>query len=261
MFSPSLQVFWQLFISELGEVKHVLKDKLIDNLLYMGCFILLFGYIIPLPDQGMQYGPFIAASMIASLSFWDVALGGYGFLMDLEGNKVISYDLIMPIPTNWVFFKKILVSAVKACIVGCYAIPLGKLLLWNQFSLTAIDPIRLIVAFITCNIFFGAFGLWFISMIPSVAKIESWFARLIMPMWFFGATQFSWQSLHHISPTVAYIDLLNPIVYVMEGMRAAVLGQGSFLPFWNCMAVLWALTFILGAWGISILKKRLDCVA
>ena len=98
------------------------------------------------------------------------------------------------------------------------------------------------------------------SFVKNLAAIEHVWLRFILPLWFFGGTQFSWQTIYNIAPYIGYLTLLDPLVYVMEGMRAAVLGQEGNLPFWLCVAVLWVLTVVFGWWAIKRLKTRLDFV-
>jgi ABC-type polysaccharide/polyol phosphate export permease len=79
-------------------------------------------------------------------------------------------------------------------------------------------------------------------------------------MWFMGGFQFSWMSLYSAIPVVAYIDLINPVIYVTEATRVALLGQEGYLSFWLCCGTL--LLFSVGcAWyALKRMKKRLDFV-
>ena len=57
-----------------------------------------------------------------------------------------------------------------------------------------------------------------------------------------------------------YIALLNPLLYPMEGIRAAFFGQGGFISFWFCISMLSFFTILFGFIGIKRLKKRLDFI-
>ena len=57
-----------------------------------------------------------------------------------------------------------------------------------------------------------------------------------------------------------YLHLVNPLLYVMEGMRAATLGQEGYLPFWFSLAGLTIFTVGFAWDAIRRLQKRLDCV-
>ncbi|MBM3184388.1 MAG: hypothetical protein FJZ64_03690 [Chlamydiae bacterium] len=83
---------------------------------------------------------------------------------------------------------------------------------------------------------------------------------MINPIFMFGAYFYTWVSLEKLSPTFAWITLINPIVYVLEGMRSAALGQEGHLPFWVCFFSLWGFIFVFASHAIYKLKRRLDCV-
>ena len=67
-------------------------------------------------------------------------------------------------------------------------------------------------------------------------------------------------SLYHVLPVVAWINLINPMIYITESTRAAMLGTDGYINFWLCLL---AITFFSGiclAIGMHNLKKRLDYV-
>ena len=66
--------------------------------------------------------------------------------------------------------------------------------------------------------------------------------------------------LQEVSPRIAYISLLNPMVYIMEGTRAAVLGQEGSLDFWVCVLMTLVFTILCTFDGIRRIKRRLDYV-
>jgi len=76
----------------------------------------------------------------------------------------------------------------------------------------------------------------------------------------FGGYMYSWYAVYHVSPLIGYAHLINPVLYVMEGMRAAVLGQEGYLPFWFSFTALFAFTVVIAWDALRRLRKRLDCV-
>jgi len=138
--------------------------------------------------------------------------------------------------------------------------PFGKLLLLKRFDLAAISYIRLIPIYISANLFYGFFAIWLCGILRGISNISTVFMRFINPLWMFGAYFYSWYSVYNFSHAIAYISLINPIVYIMEGMRAAALGQEGYLPYWICMLVIWGFILATATHGIFRLKKRLDCI-
>jgi ABC-type polysaccharide/polyol phosphate export permease len=84
--------------------------------------------------------------------------------------------------------------------------------------------------------------------------------RFVFPLWYLGAFQFSWAILYRIFPLGGILNLINPMVYVQESMRSALLGAEGYLPFWVSAGMLFFFIILFLWWGIVRLKKRLDFV-
>jgi ABC-type polysaccharide/polyol phosphate export permease len=93
-----------------------------------------------------------------------------------------------------------------------------------------------------------------------MSSVGHLFVRVVNPMFSFGGWVYTWKTAHQMSPAMGYLHLLNPLIYAMEGMRSAALGQEGFLPFWFSFGAISAITLVLGFDAIRRLKKRLDCV-
>ena len=66
--------------------------------------------------------------------------------------------------------------------------------------------------------------------------------------------------MYGAAPALAYANLANPLLYPMEGMRAAIVGQEGFINYWLCLAAIILCSGILIALSLWLFKKRLDCV-
>jgi len=206
------------------------------------------------------YAAFFVVGAISSFGFVDI-VGKVGLLTaDLQGDKTINHTLVMPIRSEWVFYYIGLSWALTASLVSILLFPIGKLLVFNELDLSSISYGRLIIMFITINVFFGFFALWLTGVLKNLRNLSSLWLRYIAPMWMFGCYTYSWESAYQMSHALGVVSLINPMIYVMEGMRGAVLGQEGYLPFWGCLFALWGFV-VLCTWdAIRRLKKRLDCV-
>ena len=110
------------------------------------------------------------------------------------------------------------------------------------------------------NIFIGFFSIFVASIVKDMGHINKVGIRILFPMWIFGGGQFPWKTIYSLSPKFAYVVFVNPLLYMSEGIHAAVLGQEGYLPFWICLIALWIFTGAFGWLGIARLKKRLDFV-
>jgi len=255
-----LQTMQHLLHADLKTFKESFFAKTIDLFIWVACTIGVMGYIMPALGLSTDYGNFQLAGSIASAGLFEIFPHVMQMVGDIEGNNTISYQLTLPVPSWLILVKTILYYAICSTVLSIIMLPLGKLVLWNTFSLAHVSLMRFIVMIITSGILYGAITLLLAAWVKNMAGIGHVWTRCIFPLWFLGGFQFSWATLYGIAPTLAYMDLLNPIIYVMEGFRTALLGQEGNLPFWACVTVVLLMSVGASWWAIVQLKKRLDFV-
>jgi ABC-2 type transport system permease protein len=259
MMSTQLRTFCALVHRDMAVFWPNWKGRFINSLIWSGLMLLVFEYIMP--QMGLKgVGPFMAAGAVASLGFFDVAENAIKFIADLEGNRSISYYLTLPASQSMVFVRLAISNAIQAMSLSIFLLPLYKLILWNSFSFAHFSIGKFILIFVVNNLFFGFFSLYLASVVESMEKVNNMWVRIIYPLWWLGCFQFSWATLNAAVPYISKLSLLNPMTYVMEGMRAAILGQEQFLNFWSCLLAVVIFTILIGLIGIRKLKQRLDCL-
>lgn len=235
------------------------KDRFINALIWGVLVSVIFEYVMPsMGFAGM--GQFMGLGTVASWGFFEVTEIISKFIADLEGERSISYYLTLPISQSAVFLRIALANALQSMAIAIFFIPIFMIILPDGFCLTNFCITKFLLIFLVIHLFYGTFSLYLASKIESFNKMSNVWMRIVYPLWWLGCYQFTWKVLYSVAPTIAVCDLLNPMVYTMEGMRAAVLGQDGFINFWACFFVLLLYTVLLGYLGIKGLKKRLDCL-
>jgi ABC-type polysaccharide/polyol phosphate export permease len=235
--------------------------RAIDALVWVSCVLLVAHHIMPLFGiENRQYGTFTLLGHLAVWGLLEMLTSIAMFLADLQGDHTISYYLSLPIPSTMLFVEQACASAYKSMASSILIVPIGKIILGNDLNLTAINWPCCILAFFMLNMFYGFFTLFVTSYVPDLPTLTMVRSRIMFPLWFLGGCQFSWKMLHQVSPTAAYINLCNPIVYIMDGIRSTALPTDEYLPFWLCMAMLVLFSALFGFLGIRKLKQRLDCI-
>lgn len=256
----NMSVFKELFKTDFMLFKRIVKDKIINLFIWIVTMIGVNAYIMPAFGLTAGYGGFMLASILACSGLFEVTPSVCQIISDIEGDRIIDYKLTLPIPSWLVFVESLVNYAFSAAAMAILILPVGKLILWHIFSFDSVNILQFIVMFILLNLFYGALTLWQASFVKDMASIENAWMRCIYPMWFLGCFQFSWDSLYHVSPTLAYLDLVNPMTYIAEGTRIAVLGTESSLNFWVCAAMTLLFCIVGTVHGIKRLQKRLDFV-
>lgn len=258
--SSYLKTFWELIKTDFIIFRKNIIGKLIDSACWVSVILLSNTYVLPLLGITNAYGQYVAIGTVVTLSFFNIFEFSSQFLADLEGNRTITSSLILPIPTWLVFLKLGVFYALEVTILSLPLIPFAKLLLMHRLDLSAMCLPKIAFAFLSIHCCNAAFALFITSTVKSMEQIMQVFNRALFPMWTFGGSLFSWKTLAAVWPSLAYVNLLNPIVHSSECLRHAFLGGADYLPFWPSCAALWLITLILGTIGIAVFKKRLDFV-
>ncbi len=256
----NMTVFKELLKTDFMLFKQIFKDKTINLFIWIITMLGVNAYIMPAFGLTAEYGAFILASILASSGLFEVTPSVSQIISDLEGDRTIDYKLTLPIP-SWLVFGEALVNyALSAAAMTILILPIGKLILWNIVSLSSINVVQFAIMFVLLNLFYGALTLWQASFVKNMASLENAWMRCIYPMWFLGCFQFSWDALYQVSPVLAYLNLANPMTYIAEGTRTAILGTESSLNFWVCAAMTLLFCVYGAVHGIKRLQKRLDFV-
>ena len=253
-------VLKELLRTDLKIFSKIFFNKWIDLFIWILSMIVVFAYVMPAFGLTKDYGIFILASMCSSAGLFQSFNYVAEMVADFQGPRVISYHFSLPVPSWLLFIRLIVYYTIAFSLLGIFILPIGKLFLWHSFSLAQVSYAKYAIMLVLINIFYGSLSLVTTSYVKNLSRIDSVWMRIIYPLWFFGCFQFSWQSLYKVSPVFAQINLLNPLTYMAEGMRATVLGQEGSLNFWLCAAAIVLFSVVFAWHAIVRFKKRLDFV-
>ncbi len=261
MISASLKVFSWLLWRDVRVLKKDFINSVIDAMIMPATFIIIAGYVLPYLGMPADYGAFMIVSSIVMMAYATANWRGAAQLVgDIEGVRSISYELTLPLPPWLVFVKIACAYAVDAMFLNILTLPLGKLLLWDKFSLAQFSIGKFVLIYLVMNLFFGFYSLWIASWVNGSRGFARFYLRYGSQLLFFSGFQFSWGILREAVPWLAYINIANPFVYAFEGARAAVLGQTGSLNFWLCLVMLCFFVVLFAVLANKNFKKRLDCL-
>ncbi len=253
-------VFSQLVKADLISLKENLLDKIINVSIWASLNLLIFAYIMPEFGLKLDFGVFQYASIIASVSLFEIFPSAAKLINDFESEKSFLYNFTLPVPSWIIVLSKITFYSINAITMSLCVIPLGKIVLLNKLSFFNIAFFKLALLILCSAFFYSSLVIWIASIIDDVSKLGNAWLRVIFPMWFLGGFQFSWSAMEKVVPYVAYFNLLNPMVYITEGARASIIGQGGYLNFWICILMILFFSGLSIVCGFFKLKKRLDFI-
>ena len=240
--------------------KKTFKDHLANSAIWVTCSLIISSYVWPKVGMTEEFGVFMALGFLVSSAFWDAWGVTAQFVSDLEGDRIIDYYLVLPLSSRLFFIKQMVFYMLRTMGVSLLMLPVSKLVLGGKMSFAHFSIGKFIIIFIVTNIFCATLSLLMTSLVKDMSSIDNVSMRFLFPMWFFGGSQFSWMTFHSVAPYFAYLNLCNPLLYAMEAMRVAFLGQAGYLPFWPSILMLLVFSAACGYIGTRRLVRRLDCI-
>ena len=170
--------------------------------------------------------------------------------------KEIEDRLLAPMPTSFVVAEKVLFAVVRSLIATLIMIPIGILILgsipwrWAGFPL--------FVAGLLLGALVGAgFGLLMGTLVRP-ERITLLFALVFTPLLFTGCSQYPWPELAQIR-WFQIVTACNPMTYVSELLRGAMVPQVPHIRPWICIVVLiFAVTALLTVGLKGFYRRAID---
>ncbi|GAC1326405.1 MAG: hypothetical protein NVSMB13_11250 [Mycobacteriales bacterium] len=171
----------------------------------------------------------------------------FSYTMEIEDR------LLAPLPAGLVAVEKVLFASVRALIATALMLPLGVVVLgsipWRWAGL----PLLLVV--VVLGALLGA-GLGLVmGTLVRPARINVLFSLVFTPLLFTGCSQYPWPSLTRLR-WFQVVTAVNPMTYVSEGLRAAMVPSVPHIRPWVCLlALVLAITALMWL-GIRAFYRR-----
>lgn len=171
----------------------------------------------------------------------------FGWTMEIEDR------LLAPIPTWAVAAEKVVFAALRALAASLIMIPVGMAVLggipWRW------DGLGLFAGVLVLGALLGAAIGLVVGTLVTPAKISIVFSLIFTPILFTGCSQYPWPSLSRIE-WFQVLTAANPLTYVSEGLRAAMIPQVPHIPGWICAIVLVVWVPVLLRAGLAGFRRR-----
>jgi len=177
----------------------------------------------------------------------------FPLVVEFGWTKEIEDRLLSPMATGLVTAEKVLFAAFRAVIAACLMIPVGILVLGSIPWRWAGVPLMVVV--LALGSLLGA-GLGLVLgtlVVPT--RISIVFSLVFTPLLFTGCSQYPWPSLAHLR-WFQIVTACNPMTYVSEGMRAALVPYVPHIDGWVCLVVLAVALTILMSIGVRGFYRR-----
>ena len=238
-------------------------------------FVFVFAYVFPKIGGGFMLGGAAAAgpggAAAGGVNFATILVPGLmASMLLMQGIMAVTFPLVMefswqrtiedralaPVPIRVLAIQKIVAGAVQSFIGAIIVFPIvlfvhaaGQA---PHVHVTNWALFALILVF--ASLLTSALGL-LLGTIMDPRKMQMLFAMILLPATMLGCVYYPWSALHHIR-WLQILVLINPMVYMSEGLRAVLTPVLGHMALWAVLTALIGGTVLFGYLGTRTFTKR-----
>lgn len=255
--SPALMLrsFGALLRRDLVVTGKGLTEFLAQVLLQPVFFLFVFGKL--LTDLGYThpgYASLLFPGLVAlTATLTAIQAVAFPLVAEFGWTKEIEDRLLAPLPLWAVAVEKLIFASLRGAVAAIVMFPIGLVVLGSiPFP---IGGLGLLVAVLLLGSLVGAcIGMTIGTSVPP-SKISFAFVLIFTPLLFTSATQYPWPSLAHLR-WFQVVTAANPVTYVSEGTRAALVPHIPHIPGPICLLALTGALMIFATVAILGFRRR-----
>ena len=259
--AASVTAFRALLLRDAHVLRRNLGEFVPRTLLQPLLLVFVFTYVFPKIGQG------IGGSGAAAAAFSTILVAGVvGLAILFQGIQAVALPLVQefgytreiedrvlaPLRVEWVGIAKIASGAFQGLIAALLVFPIAWFVPATTVHLHVNWLELLTLAPLACYMT-SALGLMF-GTVFNPRTVPMLFGVVVLPITFLGCTYYSWSSLAAI-PWLQWAVLVNPLVYISEGFRAA-LTTAPHMSLWAVYPAQIAFAVLFTVVGLHFFKKR-----
>ena len=235
-------------------------------------FVFVFAYVFPKIGGGFMLGGTSAARAAAgSITFATILVPGLmASMLLMQGIMAVTFPLVMefswqrtiedralaPVPIQVLAIQKIVAGAIQAFLGACIVFPIVLLVhapgQGPHVHVTSWPLLIFILA--AASLLTSALGL-LLGTVMDPRKMQMLFAVILLPATMLGCVYYPWAALHNIR-WLQLLILINPMVYMSEGLRAVLTPVLPHMPMWAVLLALVGGTAVFGYLGTRTFTRR-----
>jgi ABC-2 type transport system permease protein len=232
-------------------------------------FAFVFAYVLPKIGSGFSVGS--AGAAAGGINFATILVPGlmgsmflmqgmFGttmpLVMEFSWQRTIEDRALAPVPIRVLAIQKITAGAIQAFIGAAIVFPV---VYWVHAPgqgphIHVSNWFLLALVMVTASALTASLGLW-LGTVVDPRKIQMIFAIVLLPVTMLGCVYYPWSALHVIR-WLQIVVLLNPMVYMTEGLRAALTPGIGHMPLWAILLALVGGTLVFGAMAVRTFNNR-----
>ena len=242
--------FRTLVLREITRFLSVYRQTVIPGLISSGLYIIIFGLTLQRrisSIDGVPYTVYILPGLIMMNVITNAYNNTASSMLQMKMLQQIQDMLITPLSNVELALAFIIGGAVRGFVNGILVLLLGIFIVGMPLE----NPFSVILIIFLVSWAFSSIGLIIGIMAQTWDNIASMVNFFITPLIFLGGVFYSINMLPDFWRT---ISLVNPIYYVINGLRQSVLGVGD-TPFSTSLIASIVMTLLFSSIGIFLFHK------
>ena len=264
----SQAAFKALLLRDVTVLRKNLKEFIPRTVLQPFLLVFVFTFVFPKIGQGIgashggpgaaSFATLLVAGVVGiTILFQGIQSVALPMVQEFGYTKEIEDRVLAPLPISLVAIGKITAGMLNGLFAALLVFPIAAFvpatpvhLHVNWLVLLTLTPLALLTA--------AALGLSFGTRFEP-RQVPILFGIIVLPLTFLGAVYYSWSTLGPVKVLgfswLKYLVLLNPLVYISEGFRAA-LTRGPHMSLWGVYGALLLFAALLTWQGLEGFRAR-----
>jgi ABC-2 type transport system permease protein len=252
--------FSALLLRDLVVVRKTWKEVLPRTLIQPFLLVFVFAYVFPKIGQGIggsagatHFSTLLVAGVVGlAIMFQGIQSVAIPMVQEFGYTREIEDRVQAPLPVSMVAVEKAVAGALNGFFAAVLVFPIAAIVPATPVNLDINWLELLTIVPIGCYMC-GALGLTFGTRFePRTVPIL--FGIFVLPITFLGAVYYSWSTLEPVR-WLQIAVLANPLVYMCEGLRAA-LTTSSHMSLWAVYPAMLGFSALFTWLGIGGFKRR-----
>ena len=263
---PARVAYRQAFFALLQRDVHVLFKSLplfiVRAVMQPLLLMFVFTYVFPKIGQGVGGGAageieftstLVAGVVGLAIVFQGIQAVALPLVQEFGYSKEIEDRVLAPLPTKAVGIQKIVTGVLNSLFAAALVFPIAYVVPATTVHLDIHWPILITLAPLAGWVA-AALGLVLGTKVAP-QQVSYLFALVVLPLTFLGCIYYPWRALEAV-PWLQVTVLINPLVYMCEGFRAALTSGTPHMSLWAIYGALSLFAVVLTWIGIDGFERR-----
>jgi ABC-2 type transport system permease protein len=259
--STPMIAFGALLLRDLSVLRKEFVQFMARTVMQPLLFVFVFAYVFPKIGQGVggaagsaAFSSILVPGVVAiACIFQGIQAVALPLVQDFGYSREIEDRVMAPLPVWSVAVEKVVAGAIQGLIAAAIVFPLALVVPATPVHLD-VRPLLLLTLLPLAAVTAASLGMVLGTRV-NPRQVPLLFGIVVIPIVFLGATYYPWANLTPI-PWLKALVLLNPLVYMSEGMRVSLTPWVPHMSYWAIYGGLIGFIALFLALGIDGFRGR-----